>query len=82
MGLLQPVLELEDEQQYFIYNLQVFNDAGTNSMELTPSETASRSARQEILNILWNPMVDYHIQNSLSLILILEQINPVHTTLL
>jgi hypothetical protein len=55
MGLLQAVLDLEDEQQYFIYTL--FNDAGSNSithsMELSPSsDTASRSATPEILNIL------------------------------
>jgi hypothetical protein len=83
MGLLQPVPELENEEHYFIYNfLTTLLVTLTNCMELSHSlQAVSCSATREIFNILWNPMVDYYVQNSVSLVLILGQINPVHTTL-
>jgi hypothetical protein len=49
-------------------------------MELTPTEAASCIAIQEFPNILWNPTVYYRVDESLPLIRILNQINPVHTT--
>jgi hypothetical protein len=41
--------------QYLIY-----------SVKQTPSKTNKDSAGQEIVCILWNPRVQYHVHNSLS----------------
>jgi len=51
----------------------------TNSMVQNPAwEVQSIAASQEIPCILWNPKVHYRNHNSLSLALILRQINTVH----
>jgi hypothetical protein len=51
-------------------------------MELSPSwEAAIYAATQERLSNLLNPKVHYRVQKSPPLLSILNQIDPVHTTL-
>jgi hypothetical protein len=53
--------------------------AQTNSIERNTSwEANSRPAGQEILRLLWNPKVHYHVNKTPSLISIQRQLNPIH----
>jgi hypothetical protein len=59
----------------------VFQVLLANSMELSPSsEASSCAAIQEVSNILWHPNLHDCVHRRPSLIPILSQINPAHTT--
>jgi len=60
---------------------QIISNWVTNCMEQSSSWQANRSlSSQEISHILWNAKVNYHINNCLLPVPILNQINPVHSS--
>jgi len=55
-----------------------YHALSTNSMQQSPSAKAnSLSARQETSHIVWNLQVCYHMHNSLLLVPVMSQNNPV-----
>jgi hypothetical protein len=48
-------------------------------MEHSPSWEADSHSAGQILSLLWNPNLYYRVNNSLPLMSIVRQINPVHT---
>jgi hypothetical protein len=56
------------------------NNEVSNSIEESPSsETKSLSASHKITHVLWKLKVHYCVHNSPPFLLILHQVNPVHT---
>jgi hypothetical protein len=56
-----------------------FENLSVDNMEPSPSWDAnSRSATQEVPNIVWNPKIQYRVNNNPSLVTILSQMNPAY----
>jgi hypothetical protein len=65
----------------YIYQCKQNTKQQINSMEMSPFwRSTSRSVTQEFATILLHLRIHHHVQNSPTLISILNQINTVHTT--
>jgi hypothetical protein len=59
------------------YNQNSYNIETNSLVQICPSEVIKHSINQEILRILWNTRVHFHVRKSLSLVPSLSQLNQI-----